>query len=301
MPWKLAAQFERHTYSPLENATIDLCFVNNGFTTIRITDAIIHLDFGSLRLPEFVVTPMTNASLGPYEIRIPQNVVGCRFFDVRFRIQEIFTMEYSIDHGFQQSTTSFISVLPRPWYRVFVSRSISSQDMRVGDVISSMIAEWGFETATVGIEVKVSDTEIPERVKDEISKANGVIAILTPRTLDAVTNLWRTLEWAQSEIGVAFGINKPLLILKDRRVEVGGLPSFLVRYGQALSLEYDHYNLNYLRYNLALLMPTFRAWIEGQNFQQFVELLKKLAIGGFALFGGIEAIRRLFGWIETSS
>jgi hypothetical protein len=95
-----------------------------------------------------------------------------------------------------------------------------------------MIAEWGFETATVGIEVKVSDTEIPERVKDEISKANGVIAILTPRTLDAVTNLWRTLEWAQSEIGVAFGINKPLLILKDRRVEVGGHPFWFVCYLQ---------------------------------------------------------------------
>jgi hypothetical protein len=299
MHWRLAAQFERHTYSPLDNAAINVSFVNNGFTPIRITDAIIRLDFGSLSLPEFVVTPMTNASLGRYEIRIPQNVVGCRCFDVRFRIQEIYTRDYSIDHGFQQSSTSFISVYPRPWYRVFISRSISSQDRKVGDVISSMISEWGFETATVGIEVKVSNAEVPDCVKDEISKANAVIAILTPRTRDAVTNLWRTLEWAQSEIGVAFGINKPLLILKDRRVELGGLPSFLVQYGQALSLEYDDYNLNYLRYNLALLMPTFRAWIEGQNFQQFVELLKKLAIGGSALIGGIEVIRRLTAWIES--
>jgi hypothetical protein len=119
--------------------------------------------------------------------------------------------------------------------------------------------------------------------------------------MDSVTNLWRTLEWAHNEIGIAFGVDKPLLILKEKGIEVGGLPSFLANYGGALFLEYDPYNLTYLKYSLALLMPAFRGWTEGQNSQSLLEILGKITIGGLAIFGGIEALRRLFGWIDESS
>ena len=164
-----------------------------------------------------------------------------------------------------------------------------------------MIHEWGFETVTVGIEVKVASKEIPQRLKEEIRQANGVIAILSPRIMDSVTNLWKTLEWAHSEIGIAFGIDKPLLLLKEKRVNIGGLPSFLAQYNKALVLEYDTYNLTQVRYNLALVMPAFRGWIEGQNSQYMLEILKNLAIGGLAIYGGLEALRRILGWIEKSS
>ncbi|MGC1928391.1 MAG: hypothetical protein WA667_05405 [Candidatus Nitrosopolaris sp.] len=58
--------------------------------------------------------------------------------------------------------------------------------MPIGTAITSIIKERGFETAIVGIEVEVSDAEeISERVKEEIRKANGVIAILSPRIMDS--------------------------------------------------------------------------------------------------------------------
>ncbi|MFZ0512824.1 MAG: hypothetical protein WAM14_14550 [Candidatus Nitrosopolaris sp.] len=109
------------------------------------------------------------------------------------------------------------------------------------------------------------------------------------------------MKWAHNEIGITFGVDKPLLILKEKDIEVDGLPSFLSQYGGALFLEYDPYNLTDLKYSLALLMPAFRGWIEGQNSQSLLEILGNIAICGLAIFGGIEALRRIFGWIEESS
>jgi hypothetical protein len=142
-----------------------------------------------------------------------------------------------------------------------------------------MIEEWGFETKTVGIEVNVPDTYVPTGIRQEILAANAVIAILMPRILDSITNLWKTLEWAHDEIGITYGVDKPLLILKDSRVEPGGLPSLLMQRGQTLFLEYDPDNLNQLRCQLALLMPGFRQWIENQSSQMFLSTLGKIAVG----------------------
>lgn len=164
-----------------------------------------------------------------------------------------------------------------------------------------MIEEWGFQANTVGIEVKVSDTHVPQRIRQEILWANGLIAILMPRIMDSITNLWKTLEWAHDEIGIAYGIDRPLLLLKDKRVKPGGLPSYLMKQGQALYLEYDSNNLNQLKYRLALLMPSFRQWIESQNSQAFLNTLGKILVGGLAIFGGYEAVKRIMGWVEGSS
>jgi hypothetical protein len=142
-----------------------------------------------------------------------------------------------------------------------------------------MIEEWGFETKTVGIEVNVPDTYVPTGIRQEILAANAVIAILMPRILNSITNLWKTLEWAHDEIGITYGVDKPLLILKDSRVEPGGLPSLLMQRGQTLFLEYDPDNLNQLRCQLALLMPGFRQWIENQSSQMFLSTLGKIAVG----------------------
>jgi len=124
-------------------------------------------------------------------------------------------------------------VYPTPFYRVFVSRGLSVEDRAIGDPIVEIIREWGFETVTVGIEVKVPDNQVPQAVREEIRKADAVIAIATPRYLDALTGLWRTLEWHHGEVGIAFGIDKPLLILKDKRTSLGGLPSYLTSLKQA--------------------------------------------------------------------
>lgn len=147
-----------------------------------------------------------------------------------------------LDVGYYQSDKQyFISVYPRPLYRVFVSRGLRAEDRVIedrviGDPIVRMIREWGFETVTVGVEVKVPEELVPQKVKEEIMKADALIAIATPRFLDALTGLWRTLEWLHGEVGVAFGVNKPLLILKDKRVSLGGLPSYCKSFHQLIEL-----------------------------------------------------------------
>ena len=57
----------------------------------------------------------------------------------------------------------------------------------IGDPIVEMIKEWGFETVTVGIEVKVPEEEVPQKVREEIKKADALIAIATPRYMDYLT------------------------------------------------------------------------------------------------------------------
>ncbi len=122
-----------------------------------------------------------------------------------------------------------------------------------------MIREWGFDTITVGIEVEVPEEEVPLRVREEIKRADALIAIATPRFGDALTGLWRTLEWLHGEVGIAFGVDKPLLILKDKRVSLGGLLSYLSGAGHIPYIEFDPYNLEELKLKLSTVMPVLES------------------------------------------
>lgn len=59
--------------------------------------------------------------------------------------------------------------------------------------------------------------------------------------------------------------------------------------------------LTQLRYDLALVMPGFMGWIEGQNSQNMLETPKNIAISGLAIYDGLEALGRILGWVENSS
>lgn len=122
-----------------------------------------------------------------------------------------------------------------------------------------------------------------------------MIAIATPRHLDALTGLWRTLEWLYSETGIAYGLNKPMLIIKDERVSLGGLPSYLTRYGNAPMIEFNPYKLNELQAKLATIMPGFREWIETKRRQEFFEALKRLVMLGLAIVGAIHIMPGIVG------
>jgi hypothetical protein len=87
--------------------------------------------------------------------------------------------------------------------------------------------QWNLTTRTVGIEVHASQRNTSGIIKEEIKKADGVVAIATPRNYDQITKNWRTLEWLQSEVGIAFGVNKPLLIIHEYEVKLDALPKYL--------------------------------------------------------------------------
>ena len=113
-----------------------------------------------------------------------------------------------IDLGFYESDRQyFISIYSRPFYRIFVSRGLSIEDRSIGDPITEMIREWGFNTITVRIEKHAPEEQVPTKVREEIQKCDAIVAVATPRYLDALTGLWRTLEWLYSETGIAYGLN----------------------------------------------------------------------------------------------
>jgi len=262
--WILRWNFNRPNYAPGEIALVSFWFENSGDTPLYISDISLEFDFGVYSLGSIVsgiVQPRRNVYVGSARIQIPSNVVGRRVFTIKYRIYEYINGVW-IDLGYYEQGLYFISIYPRPLYRVFVSRGIRDEDRIIGDYIVEMIKEWGFETVTVGVEVIVPEEQVPMRVRDEIMRADALIAIATPRFLDALTGLWKTLERLHGETGIAYGVGKPLLILKDKRVYLGGLPGYLASLRQVPVIEFDPFNLEELGAKLSAIMPQFREWIE---------------------------------------
>jgi len=143
--------------------------------------------------------------------------------------------------------------------------------------------------------------DVPMAVREEIKKSDAAVGIATPRFMDALTGLWKVLEWHHDEVGIAFGIDKPLLILKDRRVSLGGLPSYLEKSEQVPTLEFDPNNLDEFRMELSATMPGFRDWIETRRKQEFLDTLGKIALGGLAVVGTITIISGAIGMLTGSS
>ena len=289
--WIIRWNFDKSSYGPGQSASVSFWLENSGSNYLYVSSLELNSDFGTYNIEEFVsgmVAPRENKPLGNVSLLLPEDVVGRKLFTVNYQMQEYINNEW-IDLGFYTSDKQyFISVYPKPFYRVFVSRGLRSEDRAIGDPVAEMIREWGFETVTIGIEVKVPEEQVPERTKEEIKKSDAVIAIATPRFLDALTGLWRTLEWCHNEVGIAFGIGKPLLILRDKGVSVDGLPSYLTEIEQALLIEFDPYNFDELKTGLSTKMPSFRDWVETKRRQEFFDALKKgLAVTGIAIGSGI--------------
>jgi len=275
---------------------------NTGDTYLYFNEFKLEFDFGTYEIETVAgqISPSSSRFLGIARIELPRNVVGRRVFVIRHRVYEYVNGEW-VDMGVvEYEKRHFLNIYPRPFYRVFVSRGLRVEDRVVGDPIVEMIKEWGFETVTIGIEVKAPEEQVPIAVRREIERADAIIAIATPRHLDALTGLWRTLEWLYSETGIAYGLNKPMLIIKDKRVTLGGLPSYLVKYQNVPLIEFDPYNLDELRAKLATIMPSFREWIEAKRHQEFFEALGRLIIGGLAVLGAI-TLPGVIGFLIGSS
>ena len=151
----------------------------------------------------------------------------------------------------------------------------------VGDQIVDMIKEWGFETYTVGIEETADPKLLKEAVKDRIIKSDCLIAISTPRYLDALSGLWRTLEWLHGEVGIAYGRERPILVLQDEGIALGGLPGEI----KELALPYNPFKLEELRQKLGARMLPFREWIASRKREQFLATVAGIGIP--LLVGGI--------------
>jgi hypothetical protein len=301
--WFIRWNFNKANYSPGEGGLVSFWLENTGENPLYLSDLKLEFDFGTYNLESIsgMILPRENKFLGNVWFSFPKNVVGRKIYTLKYHMHEYINNNW-IDLGSYSSEKQyFISVYPTPFYKVFISRGLSTEDRAIGDPIAEMIREWGFETVTVGIEVKVPEEEAPIKVREEIKNSEAVIAIATPRYLDALTGLWRTLEWLHAEVGIAFGIDKPLLILKDKRVSLGGLPSYLAKLKQVPVIEFNPYNLDEVKIGFSSIMPAFREWIETKRRQEFFETLGKIIVGGLAALGLITVISGITGALLGSS
>ncbi|MCL0091801.1 hypothetical protein M1N59_00860 [Dehalococcoidales bacterium] len=297
--WIIRWNFDKDSYRPGEAASVSFWLENSGDTPLFLSELKLEFDFGIYDLASTggMISPRTNGFLGSVRLSLPAKVVGRKIFSVRYHMHE-YTHSNWIDLGFYQSERRyFISIYPMPFYRVFISRGLHLEDRIIGDPLVEAIREWGFETITVGVEVVVSEDQVASTVREEIKRADAVIAIATPRFLDALTGLWRVLEWHHDEVGIAFGLDKPLLILRDKRVSLGGLPSYLALAQLAPLVEFDPYNLDELKTKLSSIMPGFREWVETKRRQAFFEGLGKL----LAVIAGIVVVSGIVGALTGSS
>lgn len=287
--WLITWNFTSPPYQPGALMSPSFWLQNKGESLLFMSHLELEFDFGTYDLQPVAgqVAPGRRTFLGTMHFTLPADVVGTKTFLVRYRMHAYSGRSWTDLGSSQADSPYFISVYPSPWYRVFVSRGLGVEDRTVGDPIVEMVKEWGFETETVGIPTPIPDDQVPLAVREEIMLADGVVAIATPRTLDALTGLWRTLEWHHGEVGIGFGIDKPLLILTDNRVALGGLPSYLGESQQTTVLGFDPYSLEDLKSRLGTVMPGFRTWIETKRRQEFVTAIGKLVLGGLAVVGGI--------------
>jgi len=301
--WSIRWNFDKANYAPREQVLISFWMENTGENPLYLSNLKLVFDFGTHSLESIsgTVAPRENKFLGNVWLSLPKNVVGRKIFTLEYHLHE-YIYENWIDLGSYSSDKQyFVSVYPTPLYKVFISRGLLTEDKAVGDPIAEMIREWGFETVTVGIEVKVPEEQAPTKVREEIKKSDAVIVVATPRFMDALTGLWRTLEWLHNEVGIAFGINKPLLILKDKRVALGGLPSYLSKLKQTPAIEFGPYNLNEVKIGLSSIMPGFREWIETKRRQEFFDAFGRIVVGGLAIVGFIAILSGIVGALSGSS
>ena len=122
-------------------------------------------------------------------------------------------------------------------------------------------------------------------IQNQIQNSAGLIAIATPRILEHSTLVRYTFEWLQSEAAIAYSKRKPILILREKTVKLGGLPSYLDTH-----VAFDPMDLSNLKSKLSIIMPKFRTAIEQRSTQEFHQSIVDLAIKGLAAFGTITLI-----------
>lgn len=286
--WALEWNFGSASYRPGDSGRVDFWLDNTGDTYLYATEAGIQFEFQERQniwhaaICSVQVPPRKRRHLSSLTFQIPQTLAGIVRYRVCYDLWEYNSYSHAWeDLGLQWGELNqYINVLPAPLYRAFLSRGLRPEDRLVGDEIAEMIREWGFETMTVGIE-EFATTEMKEVVKDEIIKSDCLVALATPRYLDAVTGLWRTLEWLHGEVGIAYGTERPLLILVDDRVALGGLPGEFVD----LSISFNAFDLEDLRKRLGALMPSWREWVATRRREDFLK--KVLNIGAPLVVGGV--------------
>jgi hypothetical protein len=283
--------FDRGTYVPGSQGACSIWLENTGDTVLYAERVWLRFDWqlekAFSQQCEMQIPPRNNFFLTSVAFDIPKTKAGTILYSMGVDLHE-YDGKYGIWNKLPtwwSDRKFFIKSIPLPYFKAFVSRGIKPEDRLISDPIVEMIKEWGFNTITVGIEKTADPSLIDEVAKNEIRTSDCLIAIATGRYVDALTGLWRTLEWLHGETGIGFGLDKPLLLLKSDDVAVGGLPGYLADKGRQPVLSFNPLDLSSLQPHIDAVMPSFREWISSKKSQEFWNTIA--GAGLLLLIGGI--------------
>jgi len=291
--WRIRWNYDRESYQPGNSGVVSFYLENLGDTPLFVSD--IGLQFGWMRDKYYhielresygnIVPPNSNRFITTMNFNISGTVTGQTLYRIYYHLYEYKSTNRWYDLGERWSEDKyFINVFPLPYYRAFITRSLSPEDRSTGDEIVRIIKEWGFTTKTVEFKERVSDEVLRENIRSEILNSDCLVSIATPRYLDALSGVWRTFSYLHGEVGIAFGHDYPILILVDNRVAIDGLPSTLREY----MIEFNPYDYEATRKRISATMPSFRDWIANKKWEEFTGTLGKIALGvGLVIAGGI--------------
>lgn len=301
--WKLSWTYDKANYQPGSNGIIRFNLENTGENYLYISRLGLQFDWQKNKYYSkecaIQIEPNFSRHILEFPFSIPINITSISTYRIGYHLWEYdYSTEKWNDFNEQWSEWKYyVKVIPMPYYRAFVSKGLISEEHLINDPIIEIIKEWGFITRTV--EEPVNPEDLASIIKREIGNSECLILIATPRFKDALTGLFKIFEWGHGETGIAFGMDKPMLILKDERVDLGGLPSALKDYQNNL-IPFDIVNIQDIRQKLGGIMPSFRGLIESikrqkdqiavaKQREEFWNTIVKIAlgVGGGLLLGGI--------------
>jgi hypothetical protein len=308
LTWGITGACDKIFYAPGEYCTLDIRVYNNSRKAyLKASNWLLDFDFGAIPTtnPEIVIPP-NDTGLIRYSFPIPRNTWGKKLFTLRYRMHYFNGRQWRPIGNFSANDTHFVYVLPQRQinssrYTVFVSRSIRNEDRPLGDFIAHRLQQWNLETRTVGIEVHAAHHDTARIIREEIGNADGVIAIATPRNFDQITGTWRTLEWLHGETGIAYGVNRPLLIMREGNVQLGALPQYLISFDNRPIIHFTSNNLSNLVYQIDSWMPYYRESVNKERVDRFFANLLKVGTGILAGIGLGVVLKNAFdgfGWTQ---
>ena len=265
-------------YPPNERVGFTLRIESLSSTSIMLCNFIIDFQtcFNQLQNVQVIIN-REQISLQPLNFFLPSSLTyGRIYFTIKFDIFYSYNQNWEYYKSDQCNNPKFfveirsLREISTSRYNIFISRSNTEEDQFIGEFIERRIRGWNILTNTVK---NVPDNQASIIIREKIERSDGLIVIAIPRNLDHLTQTWKTLNWLNNEVGIAYGRDKPLLILQENSVELGALPKYLTTLNGVPRIVFNRNNLEKLLIDIDNYMPFFRSMIKNKLNDNFVKSL----------------------------
>lgn len=295
-------QFDKPSYGPGDVAQVNLKVTNTGDVPILVVSVVLHTAFGmySFEVAKSIIEPGLHANIGALRAQLPTDQVGTFGLSVEMAVTHQMDGQWQAYRQEKWENVSLLNIRPSEILPVFVSRGVRPDDRAISDPLVSVLRDWGLETRTVGVEILVPDEQVPDRVRQEILAAPGLILVATPRSLDAITRAWKTFEWAHAEVAMAYAQDRPILVLCEETVQPSGLPSYLETLGLVQCIKFRGDDPLAARTQINAYMAWFRSNVKAcQKKMRSSEFWNGIK-GVLAFVGGLATAGALAGMVSGS-